>query len=85
LSGLDLQHSYWIDPAALKKGNLVVVCGGIRRLEAGDPLCATQAKVLFGTPDKTAHLSYQTYDPHREYLGRQTYDVLLWKPRGKRP
>jgi 4-amino-4-deoxy-L-arabinose transferase-like glycosyltransferase len=78
--GLDLSQSSWIDARSLKAGNKVVVCGTLRFEIPSDPNCILGAQALFGIPDRVKRIEYEVCDPKSKHLGRQSYDVLMWKP-----
>jgi 4-amino-4-deoxy-L-arabinose transferase-like glycosyltransferase len=83
LYALDLAHSPWIDPGALKMGNKVVVCGTLYSMPPDDPACRSASRVLFGTPDQTRQLAYQVFDPKTKGLSFHHFEVLMWKPPGR--
>lgn len=80
LYGLDLSQSQWIDNRALEAGTKVVVCGSLRFDTPGDPACISAAQAMFGMPDRVKHIEYEVYDPKSKHLGRQSFEVLTWKP-----
>ena len=80
MAGLELEQSPWIDAQALRRGNLVVVCGTLTFTPAQDPGCATAASRLFGPPDRLRQLSYAVHDPKSGQDTQQIYQLLMWKP-----
>ncbi|MFN3311581.1 MAG: hypothetical protein ACK40R_07755, partial [Thermomonas sp.] len=82
LYGFDLAQSTWIDPAALRDGNKVALCGSLRYFnQPPAPDCAARAAALFGPPDQTRTLQWCVYDPGSRRQGLQTVELLMWSPR----